>query len=124
MSAIANVLAYVDAATAHVERTTCGLGRNVVVDAKPIGNSIDVAYLELADLRALMERLEEVCPEHVACESCERTLCRSCKVGEPADCGHRDAELLCEDCRHTECSGCRSLMRAEFGVDRYFRSAS
>lgn len=124
MSAVARVQAYADAFTSYVREVTGDLGSNALITSTWDRCRDDVVPLQLDDLHAVLARLAEVCPDHVACEACERPLCRECNVGEPASCGHQDAELLCDECAPDECRECRSLIRAEYQIDRHFRNVS
>lgn len=119
---IANVMAYVDAADLFLKKNLKGLSEQLLVDRR-IDHAGFFADLQLTDLRALLERLADVCPEHGSCAACKTPLCDPCGVGEFATCGHIDAQLLCDDCKYEHCADCRDDMRREVLVDRHFGAA-
>lgn len=50
------------------------------------------AVLEMLDTerRFLLDRLAEVCPDHLRCMECGDSMCEPCKVGGPGLCPHGD----------------------------------
>ena len=42
--------------------------------------------LRLTHLSGLLDRLAEVCPDHLTCEQCGEAICEECGLGEVAPC--------------------------------------
>jgi hypothetical protein len=121
-TAVARVTAYVQAASLQVRETTAGLATSFEIAGTWSPVTREVHNLLLVDLRDLLDRLADVCPDHGSCSRCKTILCEPCGLGEYADCGHQAASDLCNDCAIETCPDCHSLALVEARGDRRWAS--